>query len=349
MRKIVVALLMVCAFLNANDQVCKGCHSDIYKEYYDSQHSRSHIKDDEIFKAVFAMHPESKSSDPSCNACHNSHTDQNRGIGCVDCHQVASVHQGVAFDTNEYTKKEKYLFSKDLKRKNEKVEFEEESGFLSMFKSTKGSPYHTIDFGNENYYNANVCMGCHKHNTNAMGIDACRIEKSTNASGDDCISCHMPQVQGTATSIKITQTHAFHGFAGAHTKPNMLKKYLQVELQKNSDSFEVILHNSAPHPFLLQPLRVAVLKVSILKADGSIQKLSDIRFQRVLAKDNIPAMPWEADGVLQDTMLQAGEKRAIKYESRLGEGDKVEVEFGYLLVNEKMAPTLGAKDEFVSF
>ena len=38
-------------------------------------------------------------------------------------------------------------------------------------------------------------------------------EKGAKDEETNCISCHMPKIAGSATSIKITKEHRFHGFA----------------------------------------------------------------------------------------------------------------------------------------
>jgi len=185
-----------------------------------------------------------------------------------------------------------------------------------------------------------MCMGCHSHNTNSVGVDACRIPSgANNNSKQNCITCHMPQVGGSSTSIRITKTHAYHGFAGVHNASNMLAQYLEMVISQTNSGFEIKLLNKAPHPLLLQPLRVAMLKVKV-----NSQKLQPIVFARILSKDNSPAMPWEATGYLSDTMLKANEQKSFTFDYKLKSNDKIEAEFGFFIVNPKAKENLGLQD-----
>ncbi len=51
-------------------------------------------------------------------------------------------------------------------------------------------------------------------------------------------------------------------------------------------------------------------------------------------------MPWLATEVVKENMLKADEIKTYKYDTLVKDGDKVEVEFGYFLVNPKMLKKL---------
>lgn len=311
------------------DNTCKSCHLNIYNEYYSSIHSASAPKDDTIHKAVWDKHPNKAKNDYTCKECHTPNETE-KSISCVDCHTISSIKEDKIHNHNIKTSKEKYFYSADMKQKGEIKKFKKDDSFLGLFSKSSGSPYHTIDYSNQNFYDGKVCMGCHSHNTNDKAIDACRVTMPTNKE-TNCITCHMPQVNGSATSIKITKTHAFHGFAGVHNAPQMLDKYLEIKILQTKNGFDISLHNVSPHPFLLQPLRVAMLNIKI-----NSKKLPSIIFARVLGDEkNNPAMPWNATKVLSDTMLKADEKRNFHFTEKLKSGDTVEAEFGFFIVNPK--------------
>jgi len=84
---------------------------------------------------------------------------------------------------------------------------------------------------------------------------------------------------------------------------------------------------------LLHPLRVAVLKVSVTR-EGEITRLEDEKFVRVIGHDGKPSMPWKASATLEDTMIQANEKRVVKYDFKILKGDKVEAILGWSELTE---------------
>ncbi len=236
------------------------------------------------------------------------------------------------------------IFAANKDNRDGKIIYKEEKSFFGMFKKTSGSPFHNIDYTNQNFYTGKMCMGCHAHKENAHGQNICRVDE-TGASNEEknCITCHMPQVKGSATTIKITKKHTFHGFAGVRNKPEMLAKYLIFGFKKITSGFDITIKNLATHNLLIHPLRLGKLNIRV--NDGTkTTKLKSIPFVRILGHDGKPAMPWVATGVFKDTMLKAGEQRAIKYDTVVKTGDIVEVEFGYYLVNPKMHKILNLEN-----
>ena len=228
-------------------------------------------------------------------------------------------------------------YPNNSKNRDKKIIFKEEKHFFGMFKTITGSPYHNIDYTNKNIYNGKICMGCHQHKENSHQFKICDVSNSgANNETKNCITCHMPKVQGTATTIKITKQHTFHGFSGARFNYKMLAKYIKIDLKKVDDGFDLLITNEAPHNFLLHPLRVAMLKISV---DG--KNLQPRAFVRILGKNNKPAMPWVATGLFKNNMIKANETRTIHYKYSLKEHSNIKVKFGYFLVNPKMIKKLG--------
>ncbi len=331
MKLILIFLASLHLFASNEDQVCKSCHPNIYNEFKSSIHSKSSKHDDEIHKVVWDTHPDKKANNYTCKECHSSSQNE-ASISCLSCHQISDISKHTEQNENKRTTKKKYFYSADISQKGTIKEFKKDDSFMGLFSKNSGSPYHTIDYSNQNYYDGQMCMGCHSHKTNKKGIDACRIDDAEiSKNGNNCITCHMPQIKGSSTSIKITKTHAFHGFAGVHNAPQMLGKYLKMEIVQTKKGFEVLLHNNSPHPFLLQPLRMAVLDIQI-----NSKKLKPTVFARVLGDDeNKPTMPWDATKVLSDTMLKADEHKSFYFDEKLKRGDKIEAQFGFFVVNPK--------------
>lgn len=262
-------------------------------------------------------------------------------IGCVYCHSITDVDtHGKSFDKNILSKEPKMIFAANKDNRNGKIIFKEESSFLGLSKKTVGSPFHDIDYSNKGFYTGKMCMGCHARFENKHGLSICTIDESgANNEEKNCITCHMPKVRGSATTIKITGKHAYHGFAGVRNKPEMLSQYLNIEFDKIGNRFEIKVTNLATHDLLMHPLRLGQLNIRVNNGKETI-KLKTTPFYRVLGHNNKPAMPWLATKTLKNTMLKANETRTITYNTKLYNGDIVEAQFGYYLVNPKMIKKL---------
>ena len=365
MKKITIFFLLLGSLYATSDfetnKTCKGCHTLIYGEFYDSAHRKGSIFEDDVHKAIWDLHPDKEKNIYTCNECHTP-TDtriQNaldkemsaipekdivqtkEAIGCIYCHSITDIEQHTTpYDKSILTKEPKMIFAANTDNRNGKVMFKEETSFFGMIKKTVGSPFHNIDYSNEGFYTGKMCMGCHAHFENSHGQNVCTIDESgANNEEKNCITCHMPQVKGSATTIKITPKHTYHGFAGVRNKPEMLSKYLNIEFDKIGNRFEIKITNLATHDLLMHPLRLGQLKVRVNNGQKTID-LKTTPFYRILGDKGKPAMPWAATETLKDTMLKANETRTITYQTKLDKGDIVEAQFGYYLVNPKMIKKL---------
>ncbi len=343
-----------------DNTTCKRCHPKIFNEYQNSMHRKASIYNDKVHKAVWDKHPAKQKGNYQCAKCHSPSDKallQTKGIpqetpkqlqepiSCQTCHTIESVEKHARSNTNVYTKKSKTFFSADKDKKGEKLVFHEEKSFLGLFRKTVGSPYHDIDYSNENYYNGNACMGCHERKENAKGFAVCDMEvKAQKETQENCITCHMPQVKGSFASQKESKTHAYHGSNIVTASPAMLEKYIHISLEKNEKGFEITLQNKANHTLFPHPLRIAVLKTVIKRGDKMIP-LEEKQFARIIGTNGKPSSPWLADTVIKDTSIKAYEARKISYNTPLQKGDQVFIEFGYHIVNPKMAEKLGIHDQ----
>jgi len=356
--KKLLLLLLIIKLLSANDGVhkfaksedCKACHTSIYNEYYTSMHGNSTPQKDPIHNAVWAKHPQNlKAERYGCGKCHTPGADNldkmlskgqkalpkienethQAGISCAYCHRIESIElHAKPSNTNIISKKEKKYFG-------------------TLQEHVK-SPYHEIETeGNEHMRNGNVCIGCHSHKRNKWGLNVCSTNIDNEMDGANCVSCHMPKVDGSVSAFKDTKVHAFHGFAGAHSHSEMLEQYVELSVVKNDKSFTVIIDNKTTHALLLHPLRLAVLKVGIIR-DGKKIALKDEEFTRVIGKNGKPAMPWIADKTLKNSMIQANEERLVHYDFLLQKEDKIEVVLGYYLVNPNVISALKLENEKVA-
>ena len=369
--KFLLLFLFTLSTLNALDsftssQVCQKCHPLIYKEYYQSQHRKASIFSDPVHKAVWDKHPFKKKGIYECAKCHTPNDKviltklknhekalpvKNRGalegVSCISCHNIKSIQKHAKSNENIITTNKHILYSaRESEKNNNDKKYKMQKSFFGLVNKESGSPYHDIDFTNEIFYNGNVCMGCHSHKENSHQLQVCtsKIAEHPNTEKENCITCHMPKVPGSFTTLKNTHTHRFHGFSGPNHKASMLRKYLSIKFQKTTDGFNIILNNNANHPLLLHPLRVGMLQVSI--ENGSKKtNLKPVAFIRIIGKNGHPAPPWVATEIVKDTQIQAKERRIIHFKRALKAKDKVIVKLGEFIVNPKMAKKLHIKNK----
>lgn len=350
MKKLLVltSLLASLVFANNNElETCKKCHPIIVDEFKSSMHKNSSIKGDEIHAAVWNIHPLKEQGKYACAECHTPNhqegDDPSKGITCTTCHTITDIQEHQTLNKNIYGEDKKTFYSAEKGRENEKVVYKKESTWLGFGTKTVGSPYHNIDYTNEKFYNGQVCMGCHSHRQNSHEFDLCRTEDGgAKDKESNCISCHMPKIDGSATTIRESKTHAFHGFAGSVEHSDMISKYIDLDFAQKGDGFSVTVANNTPHKMLSHPLRVAELRVSIISG-GKTTPLESVKFARVIGTQGQPSMPWSATEVISDTMIKADEKRVVDFKQALKSGDSVEVTIGYYLVNPKSLDKLGLR------
>ena len=333
----------------ASNEECRSCHVTIYDEFSSSMHMNSTPQKDPIHNAVWAKHPaNTKKQHYGCGKCHTPAADDldnmlakgqkalpllenkthQEGISCAYCHRIKDIELHKKHNTNIISTTPKAYFGTRVEHND--------------------SPYHAIvTEGNEHMKNGNVCIGCHSHKMNKHKLNVCSTNIANEMDGANCVSCHMPKVKGSTSTLYETKTHTFHGFAGSHYNSEMLQKYVDISMLREINDFIINIDNRSSHALLLHPLRRAVLKVSISRAGESI-KLQDEVFVRVIGHNGKPAMPWKASVTLKDTMIQANEKRATKYDFKLQNGDKVKVVLGWYLVNPKALKALKLENEKVA-
>lgn len=337
--KIILLLLSLFFYCLAGDldAICKSCHPDIYNEYLNSSHSKSSLNDDELHFAFWQIHPNKQTQNYTCKECH-APQDGIKSISCIDCHQISNIENGKNFNHNKLISKEKYFFGADANQKGLIKSFQKNDSLFGLFSNSSGSPFHTIDYSNQNFYDGKMCMGCHSHNTNANNIDACRMNPNQ-TSEQNCITCHMPQVKGSTTSIKSTKTHAFHGFAGIYNKSNLLQKYFDINIKKQPSGIAIMLHNQSPHDLTLHPSRVGVLRIKI---NNQIKK--ELTFEKVFSKNGVKSASWDADRSTTN-VLMANERKIIQFQNGFKKGDFIEVEFFILPISKENLNKLKIKNQ----
>lgn len=330
-----------------NLNTCQSCHPTIYNEFQKSFHKKSTIKEDEVHKAVWDKHPAKAKGNYKCAKCHTPNSikeKQHQGITCISCHTITKVEEHAKSNKNIYETKDKTLYSAQKGMEDKKIIYQEKSSWFGLRKKTTGSPYHDIDYRNKDFYTGKICMGCHSHKQNKKGFTVCRTDmKGAEDKESNCISCHMPQIEGTATTIRESKTHAFHGFAGLRNAPEMLSKYVKLTYIQADTAFSITIENLAPHNLLTHPLRVVQLR-TILKRDGKSETLKTDTFVKVIGTEGKPSMPWLATEIVKDNMIKANEKRVVNFNKKLQSGDDITSTLGFYIVNPKATKKLGLQN-----
>jgi hypothetical protein len=349
-----------------SSKACQNCHPVIYQEHTSSMHRNSSVFNDPIHKAVWDKHPLNKKESYKCAKCHTPNDKelinklsknqkampiQNRaqlkeGVSCVSCHNIKSIQKHDKTNTNIITKDKKVLYSARESEKGTKDKtYKHKSSFFGLITEQSGSPYHDIDFSNELYYNGNICIGCHSHKENAHKFKVCDmdLDKNPNTNQQNCISCHMPKVEGSFTTLLDSKTHRYHGFTGSMHKPKMLAMYVDLSINKEENGFNVTIASKVNHDLLLHPLRVGELRVEIIRDTKTIQ-LQPVQFIKAIGTNNKPSVPWLADEVVKHTQIKANETRVVHFDEKLQSNDNVIVTLGQYILNPKAAKKLDLQD-----
>jgi len=312
----------------AKNRQCIRCHLDIYEEYKSSAHYKSTIFNDEIHKAAWEAFKKSKKPKKYiCGKCHTP-TLKNRSINnlkeessaikesiaCAYCHRIEAI--------------------KKHPRENENIILNKKGVYYGTRNPKIRSEYHKIINTNIIHKNGDTCLGCHSHRKNKQGVVVCKTD-SKNSMEKNCITCHMPQVEGSLSDRVETFTHAYHGFAALKNRPDLLKKYIDLVIEPKENFVKIIIKNRAPHDLILHPMRMAKLIIEVYKNNKIIKK-KEIIFQKVLAKGDKPSPPWVADNILKDNVLKGEEKREFKIAIK-PKNIKVVAKLGFYLIKPKLA------------
>jgi len=352
---IIFSLIFSLSYANES-KVCKKCHPIIYGEYYKSSHRKASTQNNPIHKALWDKHPKG-SEGYSCAKCHSpsdkellrtgilkeNKIQKEEPISCVYCHTIQDVEEGENSNTNILTDKKREFYTAEANKKgSQKAEYETQSSWFGLVKVSKNSPYHKIDYNNENYYSGNVCMGCHSHTNNEHSFDISMLDAMIDKNDKNtCVTCHMPQISGTKVTIKETKTHAYHGIAGIYHMNKSMGKYIEFKVEKRVKGFNVRVINKSNHALFGQAFREGMLKVEIMRDDEKIS-LKPFIFTRVLGKDGREVMPWQADEILKDTLIYA--KKDIAYKDSLQAGDKLTLILGVKRISDEVAKKLNLQN-----
>ncbi len=348
-----------CFASSLDNATCAKCHPKIVKEYEKSMHKRASIYNDPLHKAIWDLHPAKRKGNYKCAKCHTpadkmlisskaelhkNATQLNEPISCQTCHTIKSIQKHSKANKNIYLSEKKTFFSADKEKKGTTLHYHDKRSFFGLFKTRVGSPYHDINYSNENFYNGNVCLGCHDHKQNSKGFMICDMEiKEDKNSKNNCITCHMPKLSGSFVTLHDSKKHRFHGPTALLDKPSLLSQYIDITMKKEPKGFSLYIKNHANHTLAMQPLRLAQLRVNV-ERNGKQIVLPIHSFRKVLGHEGKQVMPWLATEILEDSTIKAFETREITFNKELKKGDTIYAQFGYYIVNPAMVTKLGIKD-----
>ena len=340
-------------------RVCQKCHPIIYDEYYKSSHRKASTVNNPIHKAIWEVHADDAKT-YTCAKCHspndlkalnngilgNNKVQKEEPISCIYCHTIKNVQEGESSNTNILSGKKREFYTAELPKKGkDKASYETKTSWFGLIKESRNSPYHKIDYNNENFYNGNVCMGCHSHVNNKHNFDITMLDASIDKNDKNtCVSCHMPQVAGTKVTINETKTHAFHGIAGIYHMNKEMGKHIEFKIDTSNNGFNVRVINKSNHALFGQAFREGVLNVSIMR-DAKEIKLKSFIFARVLGRDGVELKPkdiFKANETIRDTLIYT--KKDIMYTNKLQAGDKLRVTLSVRRLSTMAAKELDLQD-----
>lgn len=350
-------LLFLSSLVFANEsKVCQKCHPIIYEEYYESSHRKASTINNPIHKAMWDKHPKTPKG-YTCAKCHSpsdselmktgvlkdNKIQRQEPISCIYCHTIKDVKEGLDSNSNVSTNKKREFYTAQADKKGSaKAEYKTKTSWFGLVKESRNSPFHKIDYNNENYYSGNVCMGCHSHTNNDHSFDISMLDAMIDKNDKNtCVTCHMPQVSGTKVTLNETKTHAYHGIAGIYHMSKSMGQYIGFKIDKKADEFSVIVINKSNHALFGQSFRQGVLKVEIDRAGKKIS-LKPFIFTRVLGKDGKEVMPWNANETLKDTLVYA--KREVNFKKSLKSADKVTLTLGVKRISKETAAKLNLQN-----
>ena len=369
MKPFLFSLLILSGLLPAQNtpgsRTCQACHPAIYREYRHSMHARSSIYGDSVHRAIWQLHPDRKAGRYSCGGCHTpadpalsreaplpteNPIQREEPIDCQSCHRIRKIEHHPKANRNIYQTEKRTFYATDPRRKGSVLRYHETSFLGGLFGGISGSPYHTVDYGNELYYDGGVCLGCHSHRQNAKGFTVCDLGLEQRPEDKSCIDCHMPKTDGPLANQKPGTRHAYHG-SNLHDPEGTKRmgRYIKLSYRPVENGFNVVLKNTAPHTLFSQPLRLGELRVSLYR-NGEVIPLPSRKFFRRIGHDGHPAPPWLADSILKDSTIRAHESRTFHYKTPLEPGDLLTLTLGYHPVDPAMAKKIpGIPKEAIRF
>ncbi|MCI0500661.1 MAG: hypothetical protein L0Y61_02800 [Epsilonproteobacteria bacterium] len=331
---------------------CAECHDAIYQEHKSSMHHLSSVHKDPFHKAVKDKTTPEKYD---CAFCHSPaafnlitlkngedmpnhrNIEENDGVSCFYCHQITKV----------------------MEAKHQNINFYNYSGGKPTFFANIIDPDMSDKHESQSkdiYKNSRVCMGCHSHKYNTFGVEICNTKNEPAEPQSDCIGCHMAKTSGSPVKVdkKGRSQYATHEFLGIRST-EMVKKAVDLKLNKTKSGFTLTIKNKMGHPIILQPMRLKYAKTTITRNDKIIWtnfKTSPLEdkeatFTTTYKNDaGIEVLPPQAKGFLFKNNLGTNQFKTVNYEVLLQKGDKITTQWYSMIVRPELAKELKLDEEF---
>ncbi|RMF94103.1 MAG: hypothetical protein D6734_08540 [Candidatus Schekmanbacteria bacterium] len=312
-----------------SSNVCKKCHTDIYKNWKASMHSAS--ISDPIFEVSFmeAIKDKGNEARKFCLQCHSPTTRvtedyelkadiSSEGITCSFCHSIDSI------DMNQ----------------NIPVIINKPGDTMRGPFANITSPAHKIK-ESKVHRTAKICGACHemkgKNGVTILGTYSEWSESSYSKEGIKCQNCHMPEMFGiydVNQDVKKTNNFARdHSVFGGHSQIKLNKAAtLSSKVEDLGDKIVVnttVLNRESGHKIPTGiPTRKIILEVNLLNEKDDVIASQSRIYQKVLADetgkilDNIKDIFFYATRVVSDNRIAPKEARKETFEFKKPKGLK---------------------------
>lgn len=268
-------------------QVCKKCHTHIYRIWSQSMHAKG--VEDPVFKADYlsAIMQDGEKIKSYCLSCHvptikkTNDYDINReiskeGVTCDFCHSVSAV---------------------DMFNSQDPFQMDIGESKYGPYQNTS-SPAHATVYS-KMHTESEFCGGCHElvneNGVRILGTYSEWKESPYPAKGIHCQNCHMPKIFGLpVVDPKIKKTDHMltaHEFLGGHSQINLTHAAtIRTEIKKEENRAIIttyITNAESGHKLPTgTPSRKIILETKILdKSDNTLAETKKV-YRKVLMDEN---------------------------------------------------------------
>ncbi|MBF0309843.1 MAG: hypothetical protein HQL56_09970 [Magnetococcales bacterium] len=308
---------------------CGECHREIYEEWSGSIHAAAWTEEYFVADRAFEKNP------PVCDNCHIQLTQQRPGkvVGFSDSERLFPITE----PNPDY----------DPQLQNEGVTCAvchvREGRIIGPYETSHAPHPVTVDPA---FLSGNSpCKICHDVPGNRWDMfyrkQPCgTMEEIAEGKGKpDCVGCHLPRINRPLVEGGVSRPGGRHLFQGGHHPP-MVKKALSVvhHLEDDGSRYRLVvtLTNTGTHHYLPTgtPDRHLILTMRLLDKTGRV-----VKEERQVMKRRILWRPFIVD--LWDNRLPFNEPREYALSFDHGEGERVEVEVSYHLMEESRRLRIG--------
>jgi hypothetical protein len=350
--KIIILIFSLLSFVfleevrgQSSAEVCGDCHSEEYKQWSESMHSKSTPVKDILFEKVYQKS--------------QLDTKGKTKLYCIRCHVPVSTLNGDFEYKKEITREgvtcDICHTAKSLSKEPEHwpIIYESDQSRLNYYRDFE-SPTHQENYLTT-YPTSKLCSSCHGAMINIPGMQGCSDlticdtygESQMAQKPEECLKCH----QG-------------HSFQGVHSEI-MLKKAAQLNLEVAKFGGKInlvvnVMNNGTGHRLPTgPPTRMVYLKVSAYDGEGNLLWTN---FKENLMKedpygvfhivfadstDKAPAFPWIAAKIFKDTRMDAGESRELIYKFPTEGVERIDAKLFYRLAPLSLLDKFEITDEYL--